>query len=247
MKILIVNDDSISAPGIAVLARAAAQLGEVWVAAPAQQCSAMSQKLTLRERISLEEVTDFPAPVKGAWRIGGTPVDCVKVALDQVMEGKPDLVLSGINNGFNAGQDIAYSGTLGAAFEALRQGIPAIAVSAAADKYLDAVEPHLLPILRELTETRPAPGRVWNVNFPAIREDRPLKGILRDRPVCPVSMFQEVYVTVEQEAGKALLECRGIPTPDEMIPGGTDAAALRAGYISIGQVGSLSGVWEGKA
>ena len=68
MKILIVNDDSISAPGIGVLARAAAELGEVWVAAPARQCSAMSQKLTLQELLSLEEVPDFPAPVQRAWR-----------------------------------------------------------------------------------------------------------------------------------------------------------------------------------
>ena len=92
MKILIVNDDSVDAPGIAVLAHAAAQLGEVWVAAPAEQCSALSQKLTLRELISLEEVMDFPAPVKRAWRIGGTPVDCVKIALDYLLEEKPDVV-----------------------------------------------------------------------------------------------------------------------------------------------------------
>ena len=244
MKILIVNDDSIDAPGIAVLARAAAQLGDVWIAAPDQQCSAMSQKLTLRELIFLEEVPDFPAPVRGAWRIGGTPVDCVKVALEYLLDSKPDVVLSGINNGYNAGQDIAYSGTLGAAFEAERQGIPAVALSTAGDKYLDAAEPHLLPILRELLEKWPEPGAVWNVNFPVIKENRPLRGILRDRLVCPVSMYQERYVPVRQESGKTWLECRGIPTPDERIPGGTDAAAVRAGYISIGQVTCLADVQE---
>jgi 5'-nucleotidase len=89
MKILIINDDSINAPGIAVLARAAAQLGEVWVAAPAEQCSALSQKLTLRELIPVEEEKDFPVCVRSAWRIGGTPVDCVKVALEYLMEEKP--------------------------------------------------------------------------------------------------------------------------------------------------------------
>lgn len=244
MNILIVNDDSISAPGIHALARAAAELGEVWIAAPAEQCSALSQKLTLRELISLEEVSDFPAPVRRAWRIGGTPVDCVKVALEYLMEEKPDVVLSGINNGFNAGQDIAYSGTLGAAFEAERLGVRAIAFSAAADKYLDAMEPHLVPLLRELLEKQPDPGRVWNVNFPAVREDKPLRGILRDRVVCPVSMYRETYVPVRNEDGRAMLECRGVPTPDSMIPEGTDAAAVRAGCISIGQVGCLYDVWE---
>ena len=244
MKILIVNDDAVDAPGIAVLARAACALGDVWVAAPAEQCSAMSQKLTLRELISLEEAADFPAPVRQAWRIGGTPVDCVKVALEYLLDDKPDVVLSGINNGFNAGQDIAYSGTLGAAFEAERQGVPAIAFSAAADKYLGAMEPHLLPLLRELTGKRAEPGSVWNVNFPAVKENKRLQGILRDRSVCPVSMYQEQYVPVARENGKVWLECRGTPTPDAMIPEGTDAAAVRAGYISIGQVGCLFDVWE---
>ena len=247
MKILIVNDDSIDAPGIRVLARAAARLGTVWVAAPAEQCSAMSQKLTLRELISLEAVTDFPAEVRGAWRIGGTPVDCVKVALEYLLEEKPDVVLSGINNGFNAGQDVAYSGTLGAAFEAERLGIPAIAFSAASDHYLDAMEPYLLPLLGELTEKRAEPGTVWNVNFPAVKDARPLRGILRDRELSPVSMYQERYVPVRNEDGKIWLECRGVPTPDEMIPEGTDAAAVRAGYISIGQVGCLFDVWEENA
>ena len=244
MKILIVNDDSIHAPGIAVLARAAAALGEVWIAAPAEQCSALSQKLTLREPVSVEEFAGFPAPVVKAWSIGGTPVDCVKVALEYLLEEKPDVVLSGINNGFNAGQDIAYSGTLGAAFEARRLGVPAIAFSAAADKYLDAMEMHLLPILRELTEKQAELGSVWNVNFPAVKESKPLRGILRERLVCPVSMYQERYVPVKNEDGKTWLECRGIPTPDELIPAGTDAAAVRAGYISIGQVGCLFDVWE---
>lgn len=239
MKFLIVNDDSIDAPGIQVLARAAAELGEVWVAAPAEQCSALSQKLTLRELISVENVLDFPAPVRGAWRIGGTPVDCVKVALEYLLEEKPDVILSGINNGLNAGQDIAYSGTLGAAFEAERHHIPAIAFSAARDKYLGEMEPHLVPLLRELTEQRAEPGSVWNVNFPAVKEDMPLRGILRNRTVCPVSMYLERYAPILRDEEKVWLECRGIPTPDSMVPEGTDAAAVRAGYISIGQVGCL--------
>lgn len=187
MKILIVNDDSVSAPGIAVLAEAARSFGEVTVVAPARECSAMSQKLTLRELISLEEVADFPAPVRRAWRIGGTPVDCVKVAVEYLLEEKPDLVLSGINDGFNAGQDISHSGTAGAAFEAQRFGIPAIALSVARFKYLDAMEPWLLPLLRELTQKRPASGCVWNVNFPAVREDvlcRVSSGTERSAP-CP--------------------------------------------------------------
>ena len=117
MKILVVNDDSISAPGIELLAKAAMEFGEVTVVAPAEQCSALSQKLTLRETLSVEKVEDFPVKVQGAYKVGGTPVDCVKVALDYILEEAPDWVFSGINNGYNVGFDIAYSGTLGAAFE----------------------------------------------------------------------------------------------------------------------------------
>lgn len=235
MKILIVNDDSINAPGIALLAKAAMELGEVWVAAPAEQCSAMSQKLTLREPLTLEKVTDFPVPVRAAYRIGGTPVDCVKVALEHLMEEKPDYVFSGINNGYNAGFDIAYSGTLGAAFEAVRNGIPAMAFSIAGEAWLDQTEPYLLSVMRELLETDLERGAVWNVNFPSMKDGGP-KGILRDRQVAPVSMFRETYIETVQPDGTVALQCKGIPTPNAQIPAGTDAEAVRKGYISVGKV-----------
>ena len=137
MKILIVNDDSITAPGIEKLANAASCLGEVWVVAPEAQCSALSQKLTLREQLTVRKIEDFPVKAAGAYAVGGTPVDCVKVALTYILKEKPDYVFSGINNGYNAGFDIAYSGTLGAAFEGARSGIPSLAFSTAGDAHLD--------------------------------------------------------------------------------------------------------------
>ena len=235
MKILITNDDSISAAGIEVLARVAARLGEVWVAAPADQCSAMSQKLTLRELLTVEAVSDFPVQVKGAWRIGGTPVDCVKVALEYLLEDKPDLVLSGINNGYNAGFDIAYSGTMGAAFEAARSGIPAIALSVAGFKHLDAVERELLPILRQILERKQEPWTVWNVNFPAMNTVG-MKGVLWDCPVASTSLFQEKYIPVGEEHGVVSLRNQGIPTPNDRIPEGSDADAVRKGFIAVSRV-----------
>ena len=119
MKILVVNDDSIHAPGIALLAKAAMELGEVTVVAPAHQCSAMSQKITIRGDMRVDQVADFPVPVKAAYMVDGTPADCVKIAMQYLLEERPDYVFSGINDGYNAGFDIAYSGTLGAAFEAV--------------------------------------------------------------------------------------------------------------------------------
>ena len=235
MKILVVNDDSVSAPGIALLAQVAAEFGEVWVVAPAEQCSALSQKLTLRDPMTLEQVHDFPAPVAAAWKLGGTPVDCVKVALEKLLEEKPDWVLSGINNGYNAGFDIAYSATLGAAFEAARNDIPAIAFSILSDAHLPFAKEHLRSVLRELLEKKPAPGTVWNVNFPAMKNGGP-KGILRDRTVAPCSMYRETYIETQLPDGSAALLCKGIPTPDARIPQGTDAAAVRSGCISVGTV-----------
>ena len=235
MKILITNDDSISAAGIEMLARAAASLGEVWVIAPAEQCSAMSQKLTLRELLTVEPVADFPVPVKGAWRIGGTPVDCVKVALEYILEVKPDLVLSGVNDGYNVGFDIAYSGTMGAAFEAARNGIPAVAVSVAGYRHLDAVEQELVPILREILSRKQEPRTVWNVNFPAMNTVG-CKGIRWDCPVAPVSLFREKYIPVSDENGVVSLRNQGIPTPNSQIPEGTDADAVRKGYVAISRV-----------
>ena len=128
MKILVVNDDSIHAPGIALLAKAAMELGEVTVVAPAHQCSAMSQKITIRGDMRVDQVADFPVPVKAAYMVDGTPADCVKIAMQYLLEERPDYVFSGINDGYNAGFDIAYSGTLGAAFEAVMNGVPAIVI-----------------------------------------------------------------------------------------------------------------------
>lgn len=235
MRILIVNDDSISAPGIAMLAKAASALGEVWVAAPGEQCSAMSQKLTIREPLTVRQIKDFPAPVLCAWQVGGTPVDCVKVALEYLLPEKPDLVLSGINNGYNAGYDIAYSGTLGAAFEAVRNGIPAMAFSVASDTWLPQTEQYLLPILEELLKQPVGRGEVWNVNLPSMPSGC-ARGILRERTVAPTSMFREQYIPQGEEDGTTVLACRGIPTPNDRIPEGSDARAVRDGYISIGRV-----------
>lgn len=235
MKILVVNDDSISAPGIAVLAKAALEFGEVTVVAPAHQCSAMSQKLTLRDPLPIENAEVFPVKVQAAYQVDGTPVDCVKVALDYILKESPDYVFSGINNGYNVGYDIAYSGTLGATFEAIRNGIPAMAFSVAGDSHLPFVQPYLGDVIRKLMEQEPERGAVWNVNFPAMKSGEP-KGILWDRPVAHVSLFREKYIETRLPDGRVALNCQGIPTPNDQIPEGTDAEAVRKGYIAISKV-----------
>ena len=239
MKILIVNDDSIHAPGIGLLAKAAMEFGEVTVVAPASQCSAMSSKLTIRGSLRVEKVEDFPVPVKAAYKVDGTPVDCVKVALHYILEEKPDYVFSGINDGYNVGYDIAYSGTLGAAFEAVMGGIPAIAFSNAMHAPMHIAEAHLGTVIRELLDAGQGPGEVWNVNFPSVDCDE-FKGILRERSVAGVPVYQEKYIPTANADGSTSLEIAGQPLPAESrVPAGTDVDAVMHGYISISKVKSV--------
>ena len=238
MKILLVNDDSIHAPGLAVLAKEAMKLGEVTVVAPAHQCSAMSQKITIRGKLAVEKV-DYPVPVKAAYQVDGTPADCVKAALHYVLKEKPDYVFSGINDGYNVGFDVAYSGTLGAAFEAVMNGIPAAAFSNTMGGSLETAEKYLAEVAREIVETGLERGEVWNVNFPAIPPSE-VKGILRDRTVAPCPFYKESYGVEELGSGSARLEPKGMPVDcaDE-VPAGSDAEAVLRGFISVGKVKSV--------
>jgi 5'-nucleotidase len=129
MRILIANDDGYLAPGIAALVRACEGLGQIEVYAPEQNASGTSNALTLTRPLSI-----FQAKVEGVQGfnvVNGTPSDCVHVALTGVLGHKPDLVLSGINNGANMGDDTLYSGTVAAAMEGFLFGVPAIAFSQA--------------------------------------------------------------------------------------------------------------------
>ena len=239
MKILVVNDDSISSPGLAVLAEAAAQFGEVWVVAPARQCSAMSQKLTINADLRVDKVEDFPVPAAAVYKVEGTPVDCVKVALQYIMDEKPDYVFSGINDGYNVGYDIAYSGTLGATFEAVMNGVPAMAFSNTMFAPLDTARAYLPSIIRELMDAGQGRGEVWNVNFPAVEPDE-VKGILRERPVGAVQFYSENYVVKHNPDGSVNLRGQGTPlTAGDDIPAGSDIEAVLNGYISIGKVKSV--------
>ncbi len=237
MKILVVNDDSIHSPGLELLAKAAMELGDVWVVAPAHQCSAMSQKLSIHSELHVEKVA-FPVPVQAAYQVDGTPVDCVKVALQYILKEKPDYVFSGINDGYNVGYDIAYSGTLGATFEAVMNGVPAIAFSTTIRSSLHIAEQYLVPIAKELIQEGLGRGEVWNVNFPAVAPEK-LKGVLRDRTIAPLQFYSEKYIEKKLPDGTVTLTGQGAPlTEESAAPEGSDVEAVLKGYIAIGKVKS---------
>ncbi len=234
MNILISNDDGIRAEGIARLAAAALPFGRVYVAAPQSQCSGMSQKLTIRGTLAVEQA-DFPVPVEAAWAVGGTPADCVKAAVKALVPCRPDVVLTGVNQGWNAGLDIAYSGTIGAALEGVMSGIPAIAFSAREFCDPGAMEVYLPRVLQELLQALPKPGTLWNVNFPTC----PLsdcRGILRDRFPEKRSYYENYYHCVREENGVQYLSPKAtVLRPDE-VTDGSDIQAVLNGFVSIGKV-----------
>jgi len=122
-RILVTNDDGVHSDGIKVLAAALANLGEITVVAPIQEASAIGHALTLRRPLRVESISPR------VFAVDGTPTDCVNVAITHVLKDKPDLIVSGINKGWNLGDDVTYSGTVAGALEGALLGIPSIAVS----------------------------------------------------------------------------------------------------------------------
>lgn len=128
LQILLTNDDGITAPGIQALWNELTSIAEIIVVAPDSERSATSQAITVHQPIRVDKHC-IGHPNICAWRIGGTPTDCVKMAIESLLDQRPDLVVSGINQGPNLGTDVLYSGTVSAAIEAVLHGIPAIAIS----------------------------------------------------------------------------------------------------------------------
>jgi 5'-nucleotidase len=123
--ILVTNDDGVHSDGIRALADAVRGLGELFVVAPIQEASAIGHALTLRRPLRIDPVAE------GWFAVDGTPTDCVNIAITHVIGRKPDLIVSGINKGWNRGDDVTYSGTVSAALEGALLGIPSVAFSVA--------------------------------------------------------------------------------------------------------------------
>jgi 5'-nucleotidase len=168
MRILIANDDGYLAPGLAALVQACRGLGEIAVFAPEQNASGTSNALTLNRPLNIFEARG--EHVQGFRVVNGTPSDSVHVALTGVLGYRPDLVLSGINNGANMGDDTLYSGTVAAAMEGFLFGVPAIAFSQAVKGWgeLDAAAAAARAIVDEVLATTPLDGEPFllNVNIP---------------------------------------------------------------------------------
>lgn len=164
MRILVSNDDGYNAPGLAALVDALGSLGQLTVVAPETNCSGSSNSLTLNRPLSVRQAAN------GFYYINGTPSDCVHIALTGLLDFRPDLVVSGINNGANMGEDTLYSGTVAAATEGFLFGVPAMALSLTEKgwEHLDTAAAVARQIVEQYLDKPLGRKVLLNVNIPAL-------------------------------------------------------------------------------
>jgi 5'-nucleotidase len=232
MRILLTNDDGIYAPGLRALRPQLARLGEVTVVAPATEQSAVGHSVTLTTPLIVQEVSDENQQWLG-WAVEGRPADCVKLALRELLSEPPDVIVSGLNAGSNAGINVLYSGTVAAAIEGAFFRCTSIACSMEYTK-LKPLDFHkgaelARRVIEQILAHRPAQGTLFNVNIPSL--DRgPVRGIR----VVPqnVAPYIESFDRRTDPRGRVYfwnkpVLCCPDPHPD------TDVTALAESYITI--------------
>jgi len=225
MRILVSNDDGIYSPGIAALARVASRFGDVRVVAPDVEQSSASHAITNARPLTYRRATHIPGIE--AWRVNGTPADCIALGVHNWKD--VDIVLSGINQGVNLGNGIWHSGTLAAAKQATLFGIRGIALSApssaldGAEPDYRVLEPHIEGVLRILLADASA-ARLFNVNLPLAP-----RGMTWTRQA--VRHYDGRIVSGQDPMGRKHFWFTVAPI--EQIEPGTDLWAMQRGYISI--------------
>ena len=222
-RILVTNDDGVRSLGIAALADALRPLGEVIVLAPLREASAIGHALTLHHPLRLEHVGEH------VYAVDGTPTDCVNIAVFKVLQGLPDLVVSGINKGLNVGDDVTYSGTVSGALEGVLLGVPAIAVSlqqGPGDWDFGASARAAHDVAAAVLE-RGLPARTFlNVNVP--------RGTPKGVRVTVQGKRNHATTITERHDPRGRQYFWIGEGQDEWLPNGTsDYEAIRAGYVSV--------------
>ena len=177
--ILVTNDDGISAPGIRKLIRIMNNFGEVVVVAPDSPQSGMGHAITIEATLRCNKVLIYDGTQK-EYSCSGTPVDCVKLAVNKLLDRKPDLCVSGINHGSNSSINVIYSGTMSAAVEGSLEGIPSIGFSLldyAHNADFTEAEKYIRKITKSVLKNGMDRGVCLNVNIPKLKEDESIKGI----------------------------------------------------------------------
>lgn len=230
MRILLTNDDGIYAPGIRALARELRRLGHVTVVAPALEQSGVGHSITLLLPLVVKQVEDEDGSELG-YLVEGSPADCVKLSILELLDQPPDLIISGINSGANVGINVLYSGTVAAAIEGAFFKITSIAVSLEMSEHSDY--PHAareaVRIIEQILARKPAPGSLFNVNLPASG-----RGQARGVKVVPMSVGRhgETFERRTDPRGRTYYWITYAP-PYHLDGPETDVSALAEGYVTV--------------
>lgn len=228
--ILITNDDGVMAPGILNLVEAVKDLGKVVVVAPDKPQSGMGHAITIGLPLRLHPVSIFDGVE--AWQCSGTPVDCVKLAVDKVLHRKPDICLSGINHGANHSINVIYSGTMSAAVEAAIESIPSAGFSLldhSVEADFTGARKYARLVVQQMLRTKLDKHTVLNVNIPAVPEDL-IKGVR----ICKqaYAKYEEDFIERSDPNGKKYFWLTG-----EFVNfdkgRDTDVWALEHNYVSV--------------
>lgn len=230
MNLLLVNDDGINAEGIKVLAKELEKYHKLTIVAPADQQSATGHSITITTPLIVKELKLEGINAK-AYSVYGTPADCVRIALDKLIDCPIDMVVSGINRGVNLGNDILYSGTVSAAIEAAMNKIPSLAVSVFVnedtEKY-DVAAKYAIRVIKQWNKSEINNEVVLNLNVPLIPQEE-IKGI----KVCKIggSVFESYFIEKIDENGQLTFTLEGNFTDVDEID--TDIFYLKSGYVTL--------------
>lgn len=230
MRLLITNDDGISAKGIYALVKELEKNHEVIVVAPDNERSACGHSITLTRPLVVREVK-LDGLISKAYSVDGTPADCVKIAISKLIDEKIDMVISGINKGINLGTDVLYSGTVSAAIEAAIYKIPSIAISMEVTKDIETYETaakYANEILQKAQENNMESDIVLNVNIPLLQENE-IKGI----KVCKIGsrLYNNCYIETIWENNEKSYEIKG--KVKDFQEENSDTIYFKEGYVTV--------------
>jgi 5'-nucleotidase len=230
MRVLLTNDDGIASPGLRALAETFAAAHDTTVVAPEHERSATGHAITLHKPLRARLVHGYPPGVT-AWATNGTPADCVILAVLELLQARPDVIVSGINVGANLGRDLTYSGTVSGAMEGAILGIPSIAISVASfeDVRFDVASRFAELLARRCLDGPLPEGALLNVNVPNLPAEA-LRGVALTRQGARRYLSALERRTDPRGQQYYWLTGRRQPAPDEP---GTDARALADGYVSV--------------
>ena len=227
MNILITNDDGIQARGLQIISKKLQKSHNILVVAPDSQKSASSHSITLTSPLIVKE--EKVEGVEGScFSVGGTPVDCTKIAITTLAKQKIDLVVSGVNDGFNLGTDVLYSGTVSAAIEGAINYTPAIALSCDGSEESYEIAAEYASIIIERIEKIDLGNIVLNVNIPSVKKEF-IKGV----KVCAIGErnYNNIYIEMDGDKEHSVYKITGSPQPPK--EKNTDVAYINDGYVTI--------------